>query len=88
MPTIAVVTGHACAAGCVLPLSHDYIVMRKDRGFLYLSEMDIGLTMLAWFMALIRCKIGDAKVRREMVMQAEKLTAEQAVKGKNCGCGI
>ena len=54
MPTIAAVTGHACAAGFILALSHDYIVMRKDRGFLYMSEMNIGLKIPAWFMSVIR----------------------------------
>ncbi|XVE69140.1 hypothetical protein DITRI_Ditri09bG0126800 [Diplodiscus trichospermus] len=82
MPTVAAVTGHSCAAGFILALSHDYIVMRKDRGFLYMSEMDIGLKIPAWFMAIMSCKIGDATVRREVVLQAKKLTAEQAVKGK------
>ncbi|KAK6128426.1 hypothetical protein DH2020_037838 [Rehmannia glutinosa] len=41
MPTIAAVTGHASAAGFILALSHDYLLMRKDRGFLYMSELDI-----------------------------------------------
>ncbi|EOY18214.1 Carnitine racemase, putative isoform 1 [Theobroma cacao] len=80
MPTIAAVTGHACAGGFILAFSHDYVVMRKDRGFLYMSEMDIGLKIPAWFMALISCKIGDPVVRREVVLKAKKLTAEQGVK--------
>ncbi|OMO96930.1 Crotonase superfamily [Corchorus olitorius] len=80
MPTIAAVTGHACAAGFILALSHDYVVMRKDRGFLYMSEMDIGLKIPAWFVAVISSKIGDAMVRREVLMEAKKLTAKEAVK--------
>ncbi|KAI8566408.1 hypothetical protein RHMOL_Rhmol02G0037900 [Rhododendron molle] len=42
MPTIAAVTGHAAAAGLMLPLSHDYVLMRGDRGVMYLSELDWG----------------------------------------------
>ncbi|KAK4434820.1 Enoyl-CoA delta isomerase 1, peroxisomal [Sesamum alatum] len=42
MPTIAAVTGHASAAGFILALSHDYLLMRKDRGFLYMSGEDPG----------------------------------------------
>ncbi|GMI83410.1 delta(3), delta(2)-enoyl CoA isomerase 1, ENOYL-COA HYDRATASE/ISOMERASE C [Hibiscus trionum] len=79
MPTVAAITGHACAAGMIFALSHDYIVMRKDRGFLYMSEMDIGLKIPAWFMAVISCKIGDARVGRDVVLKARKLTAKQAV---------
>ncbi|KDP44994.1 hypothetical protein JCGZ_01494 [Jatropha curcas] len=79
MPTIAAVNGHASAAGMILALSHDYVVMRKDRGFLYMSEMDIGLVIPNWFVRLLKCKIGDAKVRQEVIMMAKKLTAEMAV---------
>ncbi|GLT89010.1 hypothetical protein SLE2022_070130 [Rubroshorea leprosula] len=79
MPTIAAVGGHASAAGLILALSHDYILMRKDRGFLYMSEMNIGLKIPAWFMAVINSKIGDPRVRREMVLKASKITAKQGV---------
>ncbi|KAL4282310.1 hypothetical protein GQ457_03G027360 [Hibiscus cannabinus] len=79
MPTVAAITGHACAAGMIFALCHDYIVMRKDRGFLYMSEMDIGLKIPAWFMAVMSCKIGDARVLRDVVLKARKLTAKQAV---------
>ncbi|KAI6669022.1 hypothetical protein NL676_003907 [Syzygium grande] len=80
MPTIAAVTGHASAAGMMLALSHDYVVMRRDRGFLYMSEMDIGLVIPNWFMALMRSKIGDPRARREAVMRAAKLTAGDGVR--------
>lgn len=79
MPTIAAITGHASASGFVLALCHDYILMRKDRGFLYMSELDIGYKVPLWFMALIKSKIGSPKARREVVMRAAKLTAEMAV---------
>lgn len=79
MPTIAAVTGHASAAGLILALSHDYVLMRKDKGFLYMSEVDIRLTVSAWFMALIECKVGKPTARREMVLKAAKLTAKEAV---------
>ncbi|XP_058200567.1 enoyl-CoA delta isomerase 2, peroxisomal-like [Rhododendron vialii] len=42
MPTIAAVTGHAAAAGMMLVSSHDYVLMRSDRGVLYMSELDMG----------------------------------------------
>ncbi|CAI9102719.1 OLC1v1001031C1 [Oldenlandia corymbosa var. corymbosa] len=79
MPTIAAVTGHASASGFILALCHDYILMRKDRGFLYMSEMDIGLKISLWFGALIKSKIGSPMVRREVVMKAAKLTADMGV---------
>lgn len=79
MPTIAAVTGHASAAGLILALSHDYLLMRKDRGFLYMSEMDINLVVPAWFMALIETRIGLPAARRELIMRAAKLTGKKGV---------
>ncbi|RZC49598.1 hypothetical protein C5167_018027 [Papaver somniferum] len=32
MTTIAAISGHAAAAGFILALSHDYVLMRKDKG--------------------------------------------------------
>lgn len=79
MPTIAAVTGHASAAGFVLAMSHDYVLMRRDRGFLYMSEMDIGLVIPAWFVAVVRAKIGSPAARRDVVLTAEKVTAERGL---------
>ncbi|KAJ4721469.1 Enoyl-CoA delta isomerase 1 peroxisomal [Melia azedarach] len=80
MPTIAAVTGHASAGGFLLALSHDYVLMRKDRGFLYMSELDIGLKFPPWTMALIESKVGKPKAQREVVLRAAKLTAKEAEK--------
>ncbi|CAA2967425.1 enoyl- delta isomerase 1, peroxisomal-like [Olea europaea subsp. europaea] len=83
MPTIAAVTGHASAAGFALVLSHDYIVMRKDRGFLYMSELDIRMKIPTWFMQIVKSKIASPKVWREVILKAAKIKAEMAVE-----CGI
>ncbi|KAG9138826.1 hypothetical protein Leryth_007464 [Lithospermum erythrorhizon] len=79
MPTIAAVTGHASAGGMALVLCHDYVIMRRDRGFLYMSEMDIGMIIPSWFVCLIKSKVGSPKGWREVVMVAAKVTAERGV---------
>ncbi|XP_059628163.1 enoyl-CoA delta isomerase 1, peroxisomal-like [Cornus florida] len=79
MPTIAAVCGHASAAGYILALSHDNVLMRKDRGFLYMSEVDIGLKISAWFVSVVSTKIGSAIARRDVILRAAKLTAKMAV---------
>ncbi|KAL5997811.1 hypothetical protein ACLOJK_008743 [Asimina triloba] len=79
MPTVAAVTGHAAAAGFVLALAYDYIHMRKDRGLIYMSELDIGLDIPDSAMALIRSKIGAPRARRELLLRAAKMKAEEAV---------
>ncbi|CAN1333662.1 Enoyl-CoA delta isomerase 1, peroxisomal [Linum perenne] len=78
MPTIAAVTGHVAAAGIIFALSHDYVLMRRDRGFMYMSEVDIGLVVPAWFAAVVNCKVGDAGARRDLVLRATKFTAAVA----------
>lgn len=79
MPTIAAVTGHAAAAGMVLGLSHDYVLMRRDRGVLYMSEIDIGLTLPDYFSALFRSKVASPAGRRDVLLKAAKVKAEEAV---------
>jgi len=79
MPTIAAVTGHAAAAGMMLALSHDYVLMRSDRGVLYMSELDIGLNFPDYFTALVRSKVGSSAARRDILLKARKMKAMEAV---------
>ncbi|CAN1156879.1 Enoyl-CoA delta isomerase 3 [Linum perenne] len=80
MPTIAVVQGHAAAAGFALALSHDYVLMRSDKGVLYMSEVDLGLPIPDYFSALFRAKIGSAVARRDVLLRGTKVKAGEAMK--------
>ncbi|XP_073127424.1 enoyl-CoA delta isomerase 1, peroxisomal [Henckelia pumila] len=79
MPTIAAVTGHASAAGFILALSHDYLLMRKGRGFLYMSELDIGYKIPHWFTQIVKSKVASPKVWRDVVLKSARITAEMGV---------
>ncbi|KAM7494925.1 hypothetical protein LguiB_029534 [Lonicera macranthoides] len=79
MPTIAAVSGHSSGSGFIFALSHDYVLMRRDRGFLYMSELDIRMKIPVWFMALLKCKVGSPAACRDIVLRAAKLTADVAV---------
>ncbi|XAR49003.1 hypothetical protein NMG60_11032017 [Bertholletia excelsa] len=79
MPTIAAVTGHAAAAGMMLAMSHDYVLMRRNRSVLYMSELDIGMTFPDYFTALMRSKIGSPAARRDVMLKASKVRAPEAV---------
>ncbi|CAM6033465.1 unnamed protein product [Sphagnum compactum] len=57
VPTVAAVSGHAVAGGCMFALAHDYSVMRSDKGYMFLSEVDIGLSFTPGMLALIACKL-------------------------------
>ncbi|CAH9095367.1 unnamed protein product [Cuscuta epithymum] len=80
MPTIAAVTGHAAAAGLMLAICHDYVMMRSDKGVMYMSELDIGLPLPEYFTAIIRSKVGSHAARRALVLKASKLRAAEALK--------
>ncbi|KAK9137689.1 hypothetical protein Sjap_008283 [Stephania japonica] len=79
LPTIATVTAHAAAAGLMLAISHDYVLMRKDRGVLYMSELDVGTTFPDYFMELMRSKIVLPGARRNVVLRAAKIKPMEAL---------
>ncbi|CAH8385386.1 unnamed protein product [Eruca vesicaria subsp. sativa] len=79
MPTIAALNGHAAASGLMFALSHDYVFMRKDRGVLYMSEVDLGLPLPDYFAAMFAAKIGTSIARRELLLSGKKLKGEEAV---------
>jgi len=56
-PTIAAVNGHAFAAGAMLLLTHDFSVMRSDRGYFCLPEVDINIPFTVGMTALIAAKL-------------------------------
>ncbi|KAI4369679.1 hypothetical protein MLD38_018095 [Melastoma candidum] len=80
MPTIAAVNGHAAAAGLILALSHDYVVVNGARGFLYMSEVDIGLTLPDYFEAVLRekARVGGRKGLRELALWGTRLKGADA----------
>jgi len=57
MPTVAAVQGHAFAAGGMLALAHDFRVMRADRGYFCLPEVDIRIPFTAGMSALIQSRL-------------------------------
>jgi enoyl-CoA hydratase/carnithine racemase len=56
-PTIAAINGHCFAAGAMWALSHDFRVMRADRGFLSMPEVDIRIPFTEGMGALIQARL-------------------------------
>ncbi len=57
VPTVCAINGHCFAAGAMLALACDYRVMRTERGFFCLPEVDINIPFTPGMSALIQSKL-------------------------------
>ncbi|RJQ75798.1 enoyl-CoA hydratase/isomerase family protein [Pseudonocardiaceae bacterium YIM PH 21723] len=57
VPTVAAINGHAFGGGALISLSHDFRVMRGDRGFWCLPEADINIPFSKGMSALVQGKL-------------------------------
>lgn len=65
-PIVAALQGHTFAAGAMLALAHDLAVMRSDRGFFCLPEVDLGIPFTPGMNALIRARLPMATAHEAM----------------------
>ncbi|MCP4965614.1 MAG: enoyl-CoA hydratase/isomerase family protein [bacterium] len=65
--TVAACNGHTFAAGAMLALCHDFRVMRSDRGFLCLPEVDIKIPFTPGMNALITTRMSMTSAHQLMV---------------------
>ncbi|OWF50786.1 3-hydroxybutyryl-CoA dehydratase-like protein, mitochondrial [Mizuhopecten yessoensis] len=54
LPTVAAINGHAFAGGAFLAMSHDYRVMRSDRGWISWNETHLKLRLGDMLLNLLR----------------------------------
>ncbi|KJE20171.1 enoyl-CoA hydratase/carnithine racemase [Frankia torreyi] len=64
--TVAALNGHTFAAGAMWALAHDLRVMRLDRGFFCLPEVDLDLPFQSGMSALIRARLTPATAHEAM----------------------
>ena len=56
-PTVAAINGHCFAAGAMWSLAHDFRVMRADRGFWSMPEVNIRIPFTPGMSALIQARL-------------------------------
>jgi enoyl-CoA hydratase/carnithine racemase len=66
VPTVAAIQGHCFAAGAMLAVAHDVRVMRADRGFFCLPEVDIHIPFTPPMAALIQARLSKATAHEAM----------------------
>ena len=65
--TVAALQGHAFAAGAMFSLAHDFRVMRADRGYWCLPEVDINIPFTPGMSALIQSRLTPRTAHEAMV---------------------
>lgn len=78
LPVVAAVNGHAFGLGAMITLASDYKVMRRDRGYFCLPEIDLGMTLTERMNALVCGKL-SGNALRDVLLTGKRITGPEAV---------
>jgi enoyl-CoA hydratase/carnithine racemase len=78
LPTVAAIQGHAFAAGAMFALAHDFRIMRADRGFFCLPEVDIGIPFTRGMSGLIQSRL-TKKTAHEAMTTGRRYGGDEAL---------
>ncbi|MEU4342548.1 enoyl-CoA hydratase-related protein [Nocardia sp. NPDC023852] len=78
MPTVAAINGHAFGAGAMLATSHDFRVMRADRGFWCLPEVHLGMPFTVGMNALLTERLAN-QVCVQAMTTGHRYPADEAI---------
>jgi len=65
--TVAAINGHAFGAGALLAIAHDRRLMRADRGYFCMPEIDMQVTLHPGMVALLQARLPLATAHRVVV---------------------
>ncbi len=75
--TVAAINGHAFGAGAQLSLAHDYRVMRTERGYWCMPEVDMGVALHPGMTAIIQARLPH-QTAHDLVVTGTRYDAERA----------
>lgn len=78
LPVVAALNGHAFAGGAFFALACDFRVMREDRGWFCISEVDVGVPIGRPMMSIAETKLTPA-VLRTAVLSGRRYTGPEAL---------
>lgn len=76
--TVAAINGHAFGAGAQLSLAHDYRLMRSDRGYWCMPEIDMKAPLHPGMTALIQARV-PRQTAHELIVTGTRYGAEAAL---------
>ncbi len=79
--TVAALNGHAFAGGAMLALACDFRVMRQDRGFFCIPEIDLGMPLPPGPVALIQARLPKQTAHEAIVTGKRYGGAEALARG-------
>jgi len=79
--TVAAINGHAFGAGAQISLAHDYRLMRSERGYWCMPEIDLGAPLHPGMTAIIQARLPH-QTAHELIVTGTRYTAEAAKEQK------
>lgn len=77
VPSAAAINGHAFGIGAMLALACDFRVMREDRGYFCLPEVDLGMSLAPAMTALLQAKLAP-DVLTELLLTGRRIGGSEA----------
>ena len=77
-PTVAALNGHAFAAGGMLALAHDFRIMRRDRGWFCIPEIDLSMWLAPGMVALLKARLSTLTFH-ESIVTGRRYTGPESV---------
>lgn len=75
--TVAAINGHAFALGATFAAAHDFRVMREDRGYWCLPEVDLALPLTPAMAGVVTAKL-PRETAHEAIMTGQRYNAVEA----------